>query len=458
VSRALRAAPVALGALLCLGLLAFALAGAGSSAGGAPATGRLPLLLLGIVALAWFGQPRPRIPIAAIIPVGPILDVFFLTPGRGIYATEVVLLAAAAWWLARRALTPRPWPRPAPALLLWFAFAAVGLIALAVGPGGGMATAAGMRGARLLVLAGFVPLLLIDDGSDGGRRPRLLAWWTAATLGAVILLAAGGVAEFLLTIAGKSDEEPGSFYRGSVGLAVHLAFFAPLGLALWLGDSGRRWRLAGAGAWLAAAACLPLTASRGAMGSVAATAALLVAGTALAGDRRRLRAPLIALGVIAAAAVVLVLRPELAGESFAYKLRASLAGDFFSTRVPAWREASGAIAAHPLVGEGPEAYAPSIPLELARRLGLPAALLAIAAIVAGLVAATRACHRRPDGTSTDTTGLSPSSVALGVAAGLIGLLLVGLAETGLGNRTTPLLSATLAIASLLSTAVRTREP
>ncbi|MDO9694865.1 MAG: hypothetical protein Q7W56_09040, partial [Candidatus Latescibacteria bacterium] len=279
MKRALQAAPAALVALLCLGLLVHALAGAGASV-----AGRLPLLLLGVAALVWFAQPAPRLPVAAIVPVGPVLDFFFLTPGREIYATEVVLLAAAAWWLARRALAPRPLHRPAPAILLWLAFVAVGLVALAAGPGGGPADAAWLRGVRLLVLAACVPLLIVEEGA--GRHPGTLVWWTAATLGATALLAVGGVAEFLLMIAGRSDEEPGSFYRGSVGLAVHLAFFAPLGLALWLGDSGRRWRLAGALAWLASAACLPLTASRGAMGSLAVTAAALVAAAVLAGGRR----------------------------------------------------------------------------------------------------------------------------------------------------------------------------
>lgn len=446
MNRPLRAAPAALGALLALALLAAALLQAP----------RLPLLLLGVAALAWFAQPQPRWPVAAIVPLGPVLDFFFLTPGREIYATEVVLLAAAAWWLARRALAPRPCARPAPATLLWFVFAAVGLIALAAGPGGGPANPTWLRGARLLLLAAAVPLLLAEGSA--ARRPGPLVWWTAATLGATFLLAAGGAAEFLLTIAGKSDEEPGSFYRGSVGLAVHLAFFAPLGLALWLGDSGRRWRLAGALVWLAAAACLPLTASRGAMGSLAVTAALLLAATALAGDRRRLRAPLVALAALGALAVVLLLKPELAGESFAYKLRASLAGDYFSTRLPAWREAAAAVAAHPLAGEGAEAYAPSIPLELARRLGLPAALLAIAALMAALAAAARASRRLAAGASLQASGLSLSSVASGVAAGLAGLLLVGLAETGLGNRTTPLIAATLAVAALLDAARADRGP
>ena len=456
MKRALQAAPAALGALLCLGLLVHALAGAGASV-----AGRLPLLLLGVAALAWFAQPAPRLPVAAIVPVGPVLDFFFLTPGREIYATEVVLLAAAAWWLARRVLAPHPLPGPAPAILLWLAFAAVGLVALiamavlAAGPGGGPADATWLRGVRLLVLATCVPLLIVDEGT--GRRPGTLVWWTAATLGATALLAVGGVAEFLLTIAGRSDEEPGSFYRGSVGLAVHLAFFAPLGLALWLGDSGRRWRLAGALVWLASAACLPLTASRGAMGSLAVTAAALVAAAVLAGGRRRLRAPLIALAALGAVAVALLLRPELAGESFAYKLRASLAGDYFSTRLPAWREALDAIAAHPLTGEGPAAIAPSIPLELARRLGLPAALLAISALLSALFAAASASRSLATGAHPHRCGLSPSSVALGVAAGLAGLLLVGLAETGLGNRTTPLIAAALAIAALLSTATPDRE-
>lgn len=442
MNRLLRATPAALGALLGLALLAAALLQAP----------RLPLLLLGVVALAWFAQSRPRWPVAAIVPLGPVLDFFFLTPGREIYATEVVLLAAAAWWLARRALAPRPWPRPAPAVLLWLAFAAVGLIALAAGPGGGPADPTWLRGIRLLLLAAAVPLLLTDEGA--ARGPATLAWWTAATLGATFLLAAGGAAEFVLTIAGKSDEEPGSFYRGSVGLAVHLAFFAPLGLALWLGDSGRSWRLAGAVVWLAAAACLPLTASRGAMGSLAVTAALLVAATTLAGGGRRLRAPLIALGALGAVAVVLLLKPELAGESFAYKLRASLAGDYFSTRLPSWREAAAAVAAHPLTGEGPEAYAPSIPLELARRLGLPAALLAIAALLGALATAARATRRLAAGAPRHASGLSLPSVSLGVAAGLAGLLLVGLAETGLGNRTTPLIAAALAVAAGLHTATR----
>ncbi len=446
MSRLGRATPAVLGALLCLSLLAHALLGAG-----APASGRLPLLLLGAAALAWFAQPRPRWPVAAIVPAGPLLDFCFWSAGREVYATEVVLLAAAAWWLARRALAPRPWVRPAPAILLWLGFVAAGLIALAVGPGGGPASATWVRGVRLLVLAGVVPLLLLDDPRSGeSTRLGPLVWWAAATLGAVVLLAAGGVAEFLLTIAGRSDEEPGSFYRGSVGLAVHLASFAPLGLALWLGDSGRRWRLAGALAWLAAAACLPLTASRGAMGSLAATSALLVAATALSGDRRRLRAPLIALAALGAVAVVLLLKPELAGGSFAYKLRASLAGDYFSTRLPAWRESFAAIAAHPLTGEGPEAFAPSIPLELARRLGLPAALLALSAMLFALVATIRASRRIAPCAFPFGSGLSHSSVTMGVAAGIAGLLLVGMAETGLGNRSTPLISTAMAVATLLS--------
>ena len=261
-------------------------------------------------------------------------------------------------------------------------------------------------------------------------------------------MAGGGIAEYVFAIAGKADSEPGSFYRNSVGLAVHLAFFAPLGLAIWLGDSGRIWRLAGAIAWLASAACLPLTASRGAMGSVALTTLGLLAVTMRGGDRKRLRAPALALVVILAAAAVLAVRPELAGESFAYKWRATLAGDYFSTRWPDWREAAAAIGAHPLTGEGAGAGAPSIPLELARRLGLPAALLAMAALAYGSVTAGQVARGRG---VRYGTGLASTSLAWGIAASLGGLLLVGLAETGLGNRATPLIAATLAAAALVVT-------
>lgn len=401
---------------------------------------RIPLIAVAVASIAVFWKPRLRLIALALVPVGPILDAAAIDATRMVYLTEVVMLAVIASWLHAaahgKAGAARP---PARSGLLLTVFGVAGLLALAFGPATG--TADDVRGLRVLLLAiGLAWAVPAAAGTPDDRR-ALLTWWTGAAIGGLALIAVGGIGEFLLVLADRFHSEPGSFYRSSIGLAVHLAFFAPMALAVALGGSSRRWRSAGFAAWVLAIMCLPATASRAAIGSVAITT---VALAIVALRQGRLGRP-VALGgaLLALVAVVLLVRPELAGESFAYKVRASLEGDFLSTRTEAWAEARAAIAARPLTGEGPAAWAPSMPLEMARRHGVPAALALFAAVIVGAVAAIRGRGRTDAG-----RGLEASSAMLGVGLGLAGLFLVGLAETGLGARATPLLAVGLGVAGL----------
>ena len=158
-----RTVPAALCALVCGALLVAAMVGPA-----APSLRRLPLTILGVVALAIFAKPSRRLSVAALIPVGPVLDAFFLTPGREIYATEVVLLAALIGWAGRRALAAPPWPRLPLAIRLWLAFAVVGVLALGLGLTAATPDPSWLRGVRLLVLAAGVPL----DHPRRRGRPR----------------------------------------------------------------------------------------------------------------------------------------------------------------------------------------------------------------------------------------------------------------------------------------------
>jgi len=445
VSRAGRAA-AALAALLFIVVLAHALA--------APevAERRLFLALLAAAALAWFTRPGSLVSLALLVPLGPVIDFAFLTPGRGIYATEVVLLAALAGWLSSKTFgrDVSPWPRPNLPVLLFCNFGTIGLLALVAGHADRFVFFSAYRMARVLLLATVVGFMFCALAREPELRRRTVRLWTGATLAALGLLGLFGIGEYLLTGRGGGHFEPGSFYRSSVGLAVHVAFFAPLALSVWLGASTRPWRLAGAATWLAAMVCLPLTASRGALCSVFVTSVLVVLATARRTRGRGWRGIAVVLLLLTVGLSLLAVRPELAGEAFAYKYRASVAGDFFSTRVDEWGEAWSAIRQNPFFGEGPDAWAPSVPLELARRHGLPAALLALAAIVAAVWGSARRAWRRDGEQSPGLDGgLHTASVVWGVALGLVGLFLVGLAETGLGARTTPLLAVTISMAGMV---------
>ena len=466
---------------------------------------------------------------AVLVPLGPIVDYPFLAFGRWIYATEVLLIALLVGWLLqlaggggapprRRAADGSP---PDVPVLLLAGYAGIGLMALAAGQLGRLqepvtSALSLLRPVRVLLLVGavlFATRSVRQDAAAFARSAacahnaayahsaacarsaayahsaacaRILRLWTAATLLALGLITTYGILE---RIAGcDAGSEPGSFYQSSVSLAVHIAFFSPVALCLWLGDSGRLWRWAGAAAWVASMLCLPLTASRGALGSVLLTSILAVALVAR-GRRVPHRGRIV--GILALAtlgAFLLALHPEVAGERFAHKLQNTLAGDLFSSRTAAWRDAWAAIGAHPLTGEHPGAWAPALPLEMARRHGIPAALLALSAIASGAWKAGRyAWHRNaaadpcpdpctdPDtesgATSYDGCGgercntsrngypgpnqerrLQPASVAWGVALGLTGLLLVGLAETSLGARTTPLATLTIALVGIIPVA------
>jgi hypothetical protein len=192
------------------------------------------------------------------------------------------------------------------------------------------------------------------------------------------------------------------------------------------------------------------------MASVLITSLLVVMIASRQWGRRQRHAAWIALVALAVGLCGLLLRPELAGESFVYKLRATLAGDFFSTRTDTWREALQAIGDHPVTGEDPAAWAPSVPLELARRHGIGAAILALGAIVAASVWAARGGRQGLSGQADGFRSSAPAAegafvwaVGWGLAAGLLGFFLVGLAETGLGARVTPQLAAAIAMATLL---------
>jgi len=423
----------ALGAVAALVLLADALV-RGSIDGR-----QIPLVILAAAGIAWFVRPGSLRALAIVVPLGVVLDLPFLTDGRGIYATEVVMLTAVSGWASRIALGRVAIPsRPPLAGMLLLGYGAVAALALLIGHPEMMSTYAFVRSLRVVLLAAAVSVVVQSPTDATADRERFIGLWTDASLAALALLAVGGLVEFAVSIAGRSAAEPGSFYRSSVGLANHIALVSPLALAWALSGAGRRRTMAAA-AWIAAMLCLPLTASRGALGSVLITSAA-VGWLMLQGGRRRWL--LAAAGVLAAILVVLSVNPDLAGEAFAYKFRKSMEGDFFSTRVDAWSETGAAIADNPLTGAGPDAWAPSVPLELAARHGVPAALLALAALVVAACAAFRARARGP------RSALDPTAV--GVALGLAGFLLVGLAETGLGARTTPLLAVTVAVAGLLA--------
>ncbi len=437
----------ALAALFFIVVLAHALA--------APevAERRLYLALLAASALAWFTRPGSLLSLAVLVPVGPVVDWFFLTPGRGIYATEVVLLSALAGWLSTKASgrDMTPWPRPNLPVLLFCNFGAIGLLALVAGHADRFVFFSAYRMARVLLLAACVGYIFHALAADAETRKRTIRLWTGATLGALALLALFGIVQTLLAGRGGGHFEPGSFYDSSVGLAVHTAFFAPLALSVWLGASSRQWRLAGAAAWLMALLCLPLTASRGALGSVFVTSVLVVLVTARRTRGRAWRGMAVVLLLLTVGLALLAARPDLAGEAFAYKYRASIEGDFFSTRVDEWSEAWRAIRRYPIFGEGPDAWAPSVPLELMRRHGVPAALLALAAVVLAVWGSARNAWRRDlSPTPHINQGLHGPSVGWGLVLGLVGLFLVGLAETGLGARTTPLLAVTISVAGIFN--------
>ena len=421
----------ALGALVALVLLADALVRGGVD------ERQVPLVVLAALGIAWFVRPGSLRALAVLVPAGVILDMPLLTEGRGIYATEVVLLTAVAGWASRIALgrVEPPVRPPLPSVLI-VGYGIAVVVGLVFGHADMLSSYAAVRMIRVALLACVLVVMIQPVATTTSARARFLGLWPAASLVALGLLALFGLAEF----ARDTGSEPGSFYRGSVGLANHIALVSPLALAWALGGQGRR-RMIATGVWVLAMLCLPLTASRGALGSVlitsAATGLLMLRG----GRRRGL---LLAGGALALVLVVLAVKPDIAGESFAYKYRKTVEGDFFSTRIDAWGEAGSVVAEHPLVGAGPEAWAPSVPLELAARHGLPAAAFALAGLGMAAWAAFRRIGR----------GLDPTAV--GVALGLTGFLLVGLAETGIGARTTPLLVMTVVMSGLLA-AQKTEE-
>jgi O-antigen ligase len=390
---------------------------------------RFALIALAVAAAVWFFRQNTPLAILVIVPIGPVLDMFFLTSGRGIYATEVILSAALVVWsagVARRGLA-----RPGPALptQLLGGYTLLGIVALLLGA---FALFDELRMLRQLLLASMTALMIGDLMSGSSDRAALLRLWMGAVLAGLFLLSIGGLAEFL-----TRRSEPGSFYRGSVGLAVHIAIFSPLALGLALSTWSRIWRLAALFSWLAAMLCLPLTASRGAIASVLLTSLALVSLTAWRHPRMRWRLLLpVVLAVLVG--VGLFLKPDLAGETFAYKLEASLRGDFFSTRTTDWQQALTGIKAAPLSGSGPDASSGSIPLELAQRNGLPAAIMLLAAVVLAAVGVFR---------SAAGTRSEDPLPGWGLALGLVGFLLVGLAETGLGARTMPLLVLLLSMSA-----------
>ena len=102
----------------------------------APAAERpLSLLLLVVASLVWFARSGSLLALAVILPLGPILNFPFLTPDRGIYATEVVLLGAVVAKGIRWLLAGRPSAENLPRsshrvpVLLWVGFAVAGLAA-----------------------------------------------------------------------------------------------------------------------------------------------------------------------------------------------------------------------------------------------------------------------------------------------------------------------------------------
>ena len=391
---------------------------------------RVPLIILSAIGLIWFSRQKTVAIIVFLIPLGPILDAAFLTPGRGIYATEALLLVGSFIWLAEQFRHPHPWPRPTTPVLFLALYAMVALLALLAGDYSQFSV---LRMMRQLFLVVMTAIMVQDLFSRSGAFESLLKKWTFATLLSLSLLALGGIVEFLMT-----HSEPGSFYRGSVSLAVHIAFFSPIALSICLSTWSPNWRIAGATAWTLSIICLPLTASRGAMGSVFVSSLALLLVATIRGRQLGWR-PLLLVFVIALAGIALLANPEIAGENFAYKVQASLKGDFFSTRTSQWKNGIDALKISPLVGQGPQASSNSIPLEMAQRHGIPAALLLLISIFIAMISPIRHAW---------SLDFSSNPIIWGVTFGILGFLLVGLAETGLGARTTPFLVMVVVISSL----------
>ena len=415
-------------ALVCLMFLAWFSADATGS------TARIVRSMVAVAALALFATVVPLRLLIWIIPLGPVLDASLLWTGSEIYLTEMIVLSVATVWAMGIIRGKVALPGLSLPAMLMILFGALGVLATIIGHPEQMTTTAGLRSTRVLWIGGLV--VWIWNSLDGNHHRRLVSW-TRASLLALALLALGGIVEFL---TGDRTGEPGSFYNSSIGLSVHMAFMMPLALAVVLGSGLRKARILGGVGYLAGLAVLVLTASRGALGSVALTTMALLAFSArrLEGPRRTIVLAAVALVVIGG--ITLGLKPELAGEAFAYKFERSLAGDFFSTRTAEWQEAMSAIKASPFFGEGAEAWSPSMPLELARQHGIPAALAAFGAIFAAIWFAARS----RSGSDNPNACVTPATTTLGLAFGLTGLVLVGLAETGLGARLTPLLAACIA--------------
>ncbi len=418
-------------ALVCLMFLAwFSVDASGSTA-------RIVRSMIAVAALALFATVVPLRLLIWIIPLGPVLDATLLWTGNEIYLTEMIVLSVATVWAMGIIRGKATLPVLSVPAMLMILFGALGVMATIIGHPEQMTTTAGLRSTRVLWIGGLV--VWMWNSLDQNDHSRLVNWTRASLLG-LALLALGGIMEFL---TGDRTGEPGSFYNSSIGLSVHMAFMMPLALAVVLGNGLRKARILGGVGYLAGLVVLVLTASRGALGSVALTTLALLAFSArrLEGPRRLI--VLSAITLVLIGGVTLGLKPELAGESFAYKFERSLAGDFFSTRTAEWQDSLTAIKASPFFGVGAEAWSPSMPFELALRHGVPAALAAFGALFAAIWFAARS---RPDPGNPNAC-VSTATTTLGLAFGLAGLVLVGLAETGLGARLTPLLAACIASSS-----------
>lgn len=228
-----------------------------------------------------------------------------------------------------------------------------------------VATGAALAVFAAAALAGATPLLSLL-----GRYPRyeglpmLLAYLAAAVVGAGLLgrdglrrhalnaLAAACVANAAVAAA-QWTLDPSTRVTGTLGNSTTLATFALIGIAMLGATVTRtdRWRWAGLAA---AAACLALSASRGAL------AAGVLAALTLVLVRRGARRPGRWWWGPACAAVLLV------GAWLAPGTRARLSGTTpfaeatIGGRLLLWQEAVRLIGAHPWLGVGPSRFVDSI--------------------------------------------------------------------------------------------------
>lgn len=349
-------------------------------------------------------SPRARLAVAAALPL-VALAMPWLNPVAGGPSPSVQPWLVSAGCIALVALLARSsLPRAAVALPL-FALAAIALLR----SGSSLDT---------LALAGGILVIALAAGA-AERRERLApatvanAWLAAALIGTgIALLQAFGSVEWLEPLASASSQAEA---YGNLRQRNQFASLCAIGLAAVL------WHPRPVPPWLAAAAVVAL-----AVGNAATTSRTglleLLALAVLAGvwsspaRPRTLRLALLALGAYVIAAPLLPWLQAQAGIGAHASLWDRVAGvSSCSSRAVLWSNVLQLIAERPWLGWGwgeldyahyatlyPDARfcdildnAHSLPLHLAAELGLPAVLLALAAVVSALLRTRPGGERDP---------------------------------------------------------------